>query len=202
LLRTREHIVSTVVIILAADAGRDFTSTKYLAPVNGRSMISQAVESCLTWAVDDRVVVLGADAEEIAQTIVDSGVTVVIDPEWREGSSSPIRAALDLVTRNRSVERCVLGRADQLDVRSEVVNELISTALTSDADVIVPKYRYARGLPVVIGPEMWGHLLGQEGDVDLLDTISLHAASVDEVWFDRIAPVSLSAAEAVTKEDR
>lgn len=192
--------MSTVAIILAADAGQDFTSTKYLTPVGGRSMLEQAIESCLSWNVDERIVVLGSDAERIAGTIDHPDVTVVIDPEWREGASSPIRAALDLVTRNRSVERCVLARADQLDVRPEIVNDLISEALTSDAAVVLPKYRYARGLPVVIGPEIWSHLLGQEGDVDLLAAVSLHANSVDEVWFDRIAPIDLSSPEAVANE--
>lgn len=165
-------------------------------------MIVQAMENCLAWDVDERVLVLGSDAEEIAPLIDDPRITVVIDPEWKEGSSSPIRASLDLVTRNRSVERCVLAKADQVDVRPEIVNELIEAALVSDADVVLPKYRYARGWPIVIGPEMWGHLLGQEGDADLLDTVSLHARSVDEVWFDRIGPVSLTSAEDVMEEDR
>jgi CTP:molybdopterin cytidylyltransferase MocA len=194
--------VSTVAIILAADSGQDFPSTKYLASVHGRSIVAQAIESCLAWDVDERVVVLGSEAERVAETISDPGMTVLIDPEWAEGASSPIRAALDLVTRNRAVERCVLARADHLDIRPEIVNELISVALSSDADAVVPKYRYVRGLPVVIGPDMWGHLLGQEGDIDVLATVSLHASSVDEVWFDRIAPVILSSAEAVANEVR
>ena len=192
--------MSTVAIILAADAGQDFATTKYLASVRGSSMVAQAIESCLAWNVDERVVVLGSDADLIAETIGDPEITLLIDPEWREGSSSPIRAALDLVTRDRSVERCVLARADQLDVSPEVVNELIAAALVSDADVVLPKYRYARGLPVVIGPDMWRHLLGQEGDATLLDSISLHATSTDEIWFDRIAPVYLSTDEAVANE--
>jgi molybdenum cofactor cytidylyltransferase len=194
--------VSTVAIILAADAGPDFSTPKYLASVHGRSMVDQAIESCLEWDVDERVVVLGSDAEEIAETIQHPDIALLIDPEWSEGSSSPVRAALDLVTRNRSVERCVLVRADQLDVRPAVANELIAAAHTSDADVVVPKYRYARGLPVVIGPDMWNHLLGQEGDMSLLDSISIHANSVDEVWFDRVAPINLDTADAVAKELR
>lgn len=194
--------MSTVAIILAADAGQDFTSTKYLVPVHGRSMVAQAIASCLEWHVEERVVVLGSDAEHIAATISDPSITVLIDPEWQEGASAPIRAALDLVTRNRAVEWCVLARADQLDIHPEITNELIAAALVSDADAVVPKYRYARGLPVVIGPEMWRHLLGQEGDIDLLNAISLHANSVDEIWFDRIAPINLDTAEAVAREVR
>lgn len=193
-------MVSTVAIILAADAGRGFTSSKYLVPIQGSSMLSRAIEGSVAWNVDDRIVVLGSDAEPVAQTIRDDEVTVVVDPEWEEGSASPIRAALDLATRDRSVERCLLARADQFDIRPEVVNGLVAAAAISDADVVVPKYRYARGLPVVIGPDMWQYLLGQEGDVDILGAISLHAPSVDEVWFDRIAPVNLSTAEIVAKE--
>lgn len=192
--------MSIVAIILAADEGQDFASAKYLVPVRGRSMIAQAIEGCLQWHVDDRVVVLGPEAERVAETIVDAKITVIIDPEWSEGASSPIRAALDLVTRDHSVDRCVLARADHLDVSPGIVNELISTALASDADVVVPKYRYARGWPVVIGHDMWGHLLGQEGDMDLLDVVSLHATGIEEVWFDRIAPVSLATAEDVASE--
>ena len=95
-----------------------------------------------------------------------------------------------------------MARADQHDVRPEIVNELISTAVVSDADVVIPKYRYARGWPIVIGPDMWKHLLRQEGNVDLLDAVSLHATSVDEVWFVRIAPVNLLTAEAVANDAR
>ena len=66
--------MSTVAIILAADAGQAFTSAKYLVSVHGRSMLAQAITSSLAWDVDERIVVLGSDAEEIARTVDDSEI--------------------------------------------------------------------------------------------------------------------------------
>lgn len=182
----------TVAILLATDAGDGFAGPKYLTDVGGVPLIERAVSESLAWNVTDRVVVVGPDAEAVSDAIGTFSVTTLIDPEWEEGTSSPIRAALDLVTRDRSVTHCLFVRADQSDHPSGVVDELLRRAEASGADAVVPKYRYARGWPVVIGQHLFERLLGAEGDVDLLNVISMHADSIEECWFDRISPSRVS----------
>ena len=180
--------MSTTAIILAADSDFDFPGPKYLASVLGKPMLQVVVDRVMHWPVDDVVVVLGADAAEIVETIDFRGMTVVIDPEWSEGSASPIRAALDLVSRGRSTDRCLIARGDQPVADVETVQALIDVALESGSDAVVPKYRYAVGWPVVLDHSMWERLLGSEGSVDLLAVVASHAASVEEVWFDNVPP--------------
>ncbi len=180
--------MSTVAIVLATDPGEGFASSKYATPIDGEPMLRVAVLAALSWRVDDCVVVLGPDAEQNAELIDDLKVTTILDPEWDEGASSPLRVALDLVTRDLGVERTVISRADQPGVGADVVDALLDRADQTQADAVVPKYRYQRGWPIVVGSPMWHRMLGLEGDYDLVSLISMHASSIEEVWFDTLAP--------------
>ncbi len=180
--------MSTIAIIIATDPGDDFPTSKYASVVGGRPMLRGAVESALAWGLDGVVVVLGPDDDANAMLIDDLDVTTVIDPEWAEGLASPLRVALDLVTRDRAVEYTVISMADQPDIPPDVVERLIAAARESQPDAVVPKYRYQRGWPAIVGSSMWRRLLGMEGDYDLHSLISMHASTIEEVWFDRLAP--------------
>jgi CTP:molybdopterin cytidylyltransferase MocA len=181
--------MSTMAIILAAESGAEFSGSKYLVPVHGEPMLQTVISDASSWPVDEVLVVLGADADEIIATIDFRGMTIVIDPSWSEGAASPIRAALDLASRDRSIRRCVVARGDQPGIRSEIVGALVEAAIEGDADSVVPKYRYAVGWPVVLDSSLWEQLLGSEGPLDLLDFIASHASVVEEVWFDSLPPV-------------
>jgi len=180
--------MSTVAIILAADSGEGFLEPKYLTCVHGTPLLEGVVHDALRWPVDEVLVVLGCDGDAIVASMEIDGVTILIDPDWEEGGASPLRAALDLVSRDRAVDMIVLARGDQPGIDPDLVSELIDTARESSADAVVPKYRYARSWPVVISPALWDDFLGIEGDVDVHDLITTHAGTVEEVWVDHLAP--------------
>ena len=180
--------MSTVAVVLAAEPGEGFTGSKYLTHVHGAPMLEGIVKEVARWPVDDVVVVLGPDGEEIAERADLGAATIIIDPGWSEGEASPIRAALDLVTRDRSVNFIVLVRGDQPGVGAGVAEELIDVARESDADAVTPKYRYASGWPVVIGDGLWDRFLSIEGRLDVHDVISTYADSREDVWVDHLEP--------------
>lgn len=187
--------MSPTAIVLAADCGPDFAGPKYLASVNGEPMLQRVVDDAVNWPVDRVIVVLGSDAEQILESVDFKGHTVVIDPEWSEGTASPIRAALDLASRDRSTRLCVIARGDQPGVNADLVKELIDAAEKQEADAAVPKYRYAVGWPIVLDQSVWYHLLGSEGSIDLLDVVASHASTVAEVWFDHLSPTTFESSE-------
>jgi len=184
--------MSTIAIILAADSGTDFDGPKYIAPVRDKPLLQHVVDAAVDWPVDDVLVVLGSDAEEIIDTIDFGDLTVIVDPEW---SASPLRAALDLASRDRSIRRCVIARGDQPGVDAATIASLIDTATTREADAVVPKYRYSIGWPVLLDQSIWEHLLGGEGSVDLLAVAASHATSLAEVWFDHLGPATFESAD-------
>jgi molybdenum cofactor cytidylyltransferase len=180
--------MSTVAIVLAADSGTDFPGPKYLASLRGEPLLQHVVNDASSWPVGEVIVVLGPDAEEVIDAIDFKNMTVVVDAEWEEGSASPLRAALDLASRDRSVRRCIVARGDQPGVDADLVGALLDAAAETDADATVPKYRYSVGWPVVLDVPLWEHLLGGEGSVEVLDVIASHADAVEEVWLDHLAP--------------
>jgi CTP:molybdopterin cytidylyltransferase MocA len=180
--------MSTIAVVLAAEPGEGFEGSKYLADVHGVPMLHTIVNEVTRWPVDDVVVVLGSDAEEIVERTDFGTATIIIDPGWNEGNASPIRAALDLVTRDRSVDLIILVRGDQPGIEASLARALIDVARETDADAVMPKYRYARGWPVVIGPGLWDTFLSIEGSLDVRDVIATHANMTEEVWVDHLEP--------------
>jgi len=173
-----------VAVVLANDPGTGFAGPKYLTDVSGTALIDRAIAEAASWPVDEVIAVLGPDAEDVAARMAPTDATIVIDPEWEEGSAASLRVGLDVVVRGPSTDLVVIAHADQVGVRSEDVAALIDAA--ADATAAVPKYRYRRGTPIVLAREMWERLLGLEGDVDLLDLLETHSDGVDEVWFDHL----------------
>jgi CTP:molybdopterin cytidylyltransferase MocA len=173
-----------VAIVLANDPGTGFTGSKYLVDVGGLTLIDRSIADASSWPVDEVIVVLGPDAEDVVEGLAPTDATIVIDPEWREGSAASLRVGLDVVVRGPATDLVVVALADQVGVRTEDVVTLIEEA--DGAVATVPKYRYRRGFPIVLTRGMWERLLGLEGEVDLLDLLESHPDGVVEVWFDHL----------------
>lgn len=172
----------TVALIVATDPGAGFATPKYLEPVGGVPLLQRVVDGAGDWPVDEMVVVLGPDAEAIIEGVDFGGATVVIDPEWKEGISASMRVAIDLLLRGPATDRIVVALGDQPGIETATVAAL----LDRPAAVVVPKYRYRRGWPVVLSSELWDLLLGLEGSADLHDVLETHAGAIDELWLDRL----------------
>lgn len=179
--------MSTVAALLAADAGPGFVPSKYLADVSGEPLLAQSLRSALSWPVDELFVVLGPDADAVEDGVDLSEVSVLVDPSADEGLASPMRAVLDLVGRDSAVTHLVVGLGDQPGVSPADVAALIDRARESSAEVVVPKYRYAVGFPVVLGVGIWDVFLRLEGGIAIHDVVAAHARSVEEVWIDHVA---------------
>lgn len=184
--------MTTAAIILAADDAPGTPGQKYLLDIGGEPLIRKMVRGAGTWEVDQRIIVVGPSADEIVDVLADLDVTTVIDPEWSEGSAAPVRAAVDFLTRDRAITNVVFAKGDQPEVATAVVSALIAKAEQTGADAVFPKYRYARGWPVLVGSGLFEQLLGTEGEVDLHAFLSTHAAMIEECWFDQLAPRSIA----------
>lgn len=174
----------TVAVVLANEPGSGFVGSKYLCDIGGTTLIDQVLADVSDWPVDDVVIVLGPDAEEIVVAMAPTDATVVIDPEWTEGSAASLRAGLDVVMRGPAADLVVVTHADRPGVDSADVAALVEAA--GGAAASVPKYRYRRDFPVVLGRGIWERLLGSEGEIDLLGLLESHPEGVEEVWFEHL----------------
>jgi molybdenum cofactor cytidylyltransferase len=182
------HSITT--IVLAGDRSPRFDLPKQLAIVGGKPLLGSVAADAATWS-DRVIVVLGADAETILDEIDLGEATVILNPEWEEGEASSVRVALDTVMRDGSCEAVLIVPGDIPGIDRHVAAQLVDTFRDSNARVVVPKYRYAWGYPVLLHRDLWERFMGFEGDADVLQHLRSHPEWVTEIWIDRTAPSAI-----------
>ena len=75
--------------------GRRFGGTKQLAELEGRPLLTYAVEAMLAVpALVPMVVVLGHDADAIRERVDFIGADTVVCTDWREGQAASLRCGI------------------------------------------------------------------------------------------------------------
>jgi molybdenum cofactor cytidylyltransferase len=186
-------------IVEAAGTLRGSSRPVALAPWSRITLVEHLVD-VVRPSTPEVVVVLGADAEAVLGAVELDGVTLVIDPEWREGAASRVRVGLDTLLRESAADAVVVVDAGHPQVEAGVVATLVrahaarKVRLGVDpraADATVPKYRYVRAGPVVVGRELWPWLMNLEGETTVIQALQSHPDWVSEVWIDRLAPATV-----------
>jgi molybdopterin-guanine dinucleotide biosynthesis protein A len=116
-------------VILAAGASKRFGRNKLLEMINGKPMIRWVVESALNSMVDEVIVVLGFEAERVAETIKDLPCKIVVNENYKEGMSSSVKCGLRN-TMNKSMAILVIPGDCPL-IRSEDMNKVINRYLAA-----------------------------------------------------------------------
>jgi len=175
-------------IILAAGSSVRFGSPKQLADLNGRPLLEQIVTDSLAWPVDTVVVVIGAFADAILDTIDFQDAVVAINDDWSEGLSSSLRVGLDVLTRDPKWDQTFVALGDQPNIPKAVPSELIAVAEETQRPAVVPVYRYARGHPVLFDRSLWSRLMTLTGDAGTSPFLTTHPEFVEEVRFPDLPP--------------
>lgn len=175
-------------LILAADRGIDLPEATALQTVRGRSLLASALERVRAWPVDRIIVVLGADEELVGSRHDMGDCTVIVDPEWEEGTASPLRAGLDHLLRQSGVTGAVVVDVGQMASDAETVGLLLDVADEQPSWAVVTKYRYKWDAPYLISIDIWPQLLGREGDAELDKILQAHPDWVQELRLDEGRP--------------
>jgi len=175
--------VSTVALILAAGEARRFGGPKQLADWGGIPLLEYVVGRVLDWPwVDGVYVVLGANSERIMSRVHLSTVTVIENLDWSEGVASSLRVGLDVLIGDRVAERVLIALGDQPTVSPAVVPMLLEAGRRSRRPVVIPRYRFVRGHPVLIERSLWPRLVaGLKGDQGARNQFLSHPEWVEEV---------------------
>jgi CTP:molybdopterin cytidylyltransferase MocA len=138
-------------LLLAAGAGRRFGGPKALATVDGRSLLTTALDALRDGGCSPIVAVTGARGDEVA-TLLPEDVREVHSPRWELGMGESLRAGLDALTTT-NVVAALIHLVDLPDVGAPAISRL----LTFSAPEALARATYdgSPGHPVLIGRQWW-----------------------------------------------
>lgn len=151
------------VVLAAGDSTRFASGNKLLAAVNGEPIVRRAVRTLLESAVDFLVVVVGFEAERVAEALAGFDVILVENPAHARGQATSVAAGIEAV-RDRGADAAVIALGDMPALSPETINALIDAYRAGRGVALAAACDGQRGNPVLFDARFFEALGAESGD--------------------------------------
>lgn len=159
----RANPLNLAVILLAAGASVRLGQPKQLLPYQGKTLLRHAAETACGLPPGPRptgvIVVLGANAEQIAPTLEGLPVTIVLADDWQEGMAASLRVGITAVADR---DAALVMLCDQPLVTTNLLAALLEE--WEPGSIVASDYGEALGPPCVFDRAYFPELLALTGD--------------------------------------
>ena len=166
-------------IILAAGRSRRMGVQKLLLPFAGKTVIGHIVDEVLRSPVDRTIVVVGRDADRIAEALAGRRVTLVSNPDPEGEMLSSVRCGLAALPPECEAVLVLLG--DQPGIAAETIRWMIDALRTGGRGIVVPVHGGKGGHPVLFSVRYREEILTHYDDVGLRGLRQAHPEDVLEL---------------------
>jgi molybdenum cofactor cytidylyltransferase len=97
------------IILAAGSSSRMPNQNKLLAKINGKTILESVLDTALMVDLSQVIVVLGSNAEQLSELLIDYPVTLVINDEWEKGMSSSIKTGVEKLEDEINGTMIILG---------------------------------------------------------------------------------------------
>jgi molybdenum cofactor cytidylyltransferase len=163
--------------VLAAGGSKRLGRPKQLLRFGPGTLLDHVLGVARDSPFDELICLVGGGSRDVLETVDFRGVRVVENPEFGEGCSSSIAAALGAVDPRSGV--LVLMLADQPGVRAEAVAALL--AGRGGAPLAACAYEDGRGHPLAFARSVFGDLAALHGDKGVWKLLERRADEVVDV---------------------
>lgn len=148
------------VLILAAGASTRMGTPKQLLPFGATTLLGHAVDAAQLADCGPVFVVLGANADEVAESLRGRMVTPVVNPNWSLGLGSSIAAGVSVIAAAAPGARGVLILlADQPRIDADVIGRFIQRATERPGHIVAAVYAGTIGVPAVFPERYYPELI-------------------------------------------
>jgi molybdenum cofactor cytidylyltransferase len=147
----REVAIPIAAVVLAAGRSTRMGRAKAMLPLHGETFLTHIIRTFHDAGVGDVVVVLGHDADAIAQTVQSSGLMarVVINSNYDRGQLSSLLAGLDAADQP-GVPAILMTLVDVPLVSASTVRAVIDRYEKTKASIVRPVNGSRHGHPILI----------------------------------------------------
>lgn len=137
--------MSIVTIILAAGgSARLGGEPKQLLTQQGTTLVRRMANEALSLQAGPVMVVLGANHERIQAELIGLPLIETINPDWREGLASSLRAGLNALP-DEPVDAFLVLLTDQPYVTASLLQQLIDTRQQTGRGIVASRYDSSDG---------------------------------------------------------
>jgi len=187
---------NTAIIILAAGESARLTEPKQLLIYKNKSLIANIVDEALLVNDADVFVVTGAFADVVGAQVNEERATIIFNEQWKAGIGKSIAVGVKSVVDQRpDVKQIILAVCDQPFVNAELLENLISTKLTVEKNIVAASYVGTTGTPALFAEPYFAELMTLDGSKGAKAILHDYAYDVELVTF------SLGAIDIDTMDD-
>jgi molybdenum cofactor cytidylyltransferase len=186
--------------VLAAGASRRLPGPKQMLRFRGSTLLRHAAQTAVAAGCGPVVVVLGAAsaAKQLRFELVDLGVTIVENARWKEGMSSSIRAALDVLAQAEATEAVLIMTCDQPHVTATLLKQMVAAYRETRPPAVACAYAGTVGVPALLGRPLFAELRALEHDQGAKRILERHLSAIARIPFEQGA-VDIDTPEDVIK---
>ncbi len=150
-------------LMLAAGSSSRMGSPKQLLPWGKSTLIEHCISVAKQSKLDSLLVVLGAQAAAIKDSIQSLDVDIAVNDDWASGMASTITTGLDWLSSSDKLDGILIMLADQPFIRKEDFDTMIN-AFDSRDRIIASRYKDHLGVPALFGATHFDLLTNLTGD--------------------------------------
>ncbi len=173
------------VILAAGNSTRMGKDNKLLKNIDGTPLIRNIALEISKSNLDSCSIVLGYQSDKVADVIKDLNINLILNPLWKKGQASSLKAALNSLTPSYSDLLIMLG--DLPGIKSGHINRIIEEHLSSEnrtSKITIPSFKGQKGNPVIWGRAFFHDLSNLEGDVGGRVLFGQHPAAINLIEMD------------------
>jgi molybdenum cofactor cytidylyltransferase len=165
-------------VVLAAGTSTRLGRPKQLLQVDGRNLLQRAIDAFDASRVDEIVVVFGHRAAEVSAAVrFPPRARRIVNPAYRRGQSTSVRAGLDACDPGAVAAAILVG--DQPSMTAGLIDRVLDAYASGRAPVVRPLFEGVPGHPVVIHRSLWDDVRRASGDEGARGVIASLPGGVD-----------------------
>ena len=156
--------MKTGIIILAAGESRRLGYPKQIAKYKDKTLLQLAIDAANGCEAHKRVLVLGANRDEIKKTFSGASIPNIPNPHFEKGMSSSLKVGLEYMLKFDQPDQIIIMLCDQPFVDAKLLKKLIVTQEKEGKGIVACEYSKTIGVPILFSKAYYKELMELKGD--------------------------------------